>query len=188
MPATSRFAIFTRKLNELGIRYMVTGSVAAMAYGEARLTNDVDVVVLLKHEDVPKLIKAFPLEEFYCPPLEVIRSEMARRQRGQFNIIHHETGFKADLYLSGADPLNAWGLGNARRVQFLGEDIFLSPPELVIVRKLEFFREGGSEKHMRDICAMLQVYADKIDRTTLEDLIRERGVQEAWARVQRELK
>jgi len=27
----------------------------------------------------------------------------------------------------------------------------VAAPEYVIVRKLEFFREGGSEKHLRDI-------------------------------------
>ncbi len=39
-------AIFER----LGIPYLVTGSVAAMAYGEPRLTNDVDIVAAIGRE------------------------------------------------------------------------------------------------------------------------------------------
>ena len=31
-------------LNGTGVRYMVTGGLAAIIYGEPRLTNDVDVV------------------------------------------------------------------------------------------------------------------------------------------------
>jgi len=34
-------------LAALGIPYMVTGGVAAIVYGEPRLTNDVDIVVRL---------------------------------------------------------------------------------------------------------------------------------------------
>lgn len=185
MPEPSRFALFTRKLNALGIRYMVTGSVASMAYGTQRLTNDVDIVVVLKREDAARLHEAFPFSDFYCPPIEVIRTEMARSQRGQFNLLHHDTGFKADLYLAGNDPLNAWGFQRAQRIEFLGEEIVVSPPELVILRKLEFFREGGSEKHVVDICAMLDVSREKMDFAFLEEMVRERGLQEAWARVQK---
>lgn len=187
MPEASRFAIFTSKLNQLGIRYMVTGSVAAMAYGASRLTNDVDIVVVLHREDAIRLHEAFPDTDFYCPPVEVIRVEMARRQRGQFNIIHHATAFKADLYLVGSDPLNLWGIQNAQRTEYLGEPFMVSPPELVILKKLEFFREGGSEKHISDICAMLDVSREKIDQQQLDEMIRERGLQAAWARVQKEM-
>jgi hypothetical protein len=34
------FSLFTNPLNENQIDYMVTGSVAAMVYGEPRLTHD----------------------------------------------------------------------------------------------------------------------------------------------------
>ena len=149
------------------------------------MTNDVDLVVLLNPEQAARLPELFPPSEFYCPPVEVIRLEMARPRRGQFNIIHHETGFKADLYLCGTDPLNSWGLERARRVEYAGEEIYLSPPELVILRKLEFFREGGSEKHVRDIRFMLEVSAGQINIAELESRIRELGLQEGWARVKR---
>lgn len=107
--------------------YIISGSVAAMIYGEPRLTNDVDLVVLLDVQQASRLPQVFPLEEFYCPPGEVIRQEMAR-PRGQFNLIHHESGFKADLYLCGDDPLNRWGLENARRVEYSDEQFIWPRP------------------------------------------------------------
>jgi hypothetical protein len=102
------------------------------------------------------------------------------RPRGQLNLIHHETGFKADLYLCGNDPLNQWGLENARRVDYSGEQVYLAPPELVILKKLEFFREGGSQKHLRDIRLMLEFSADKINLPELERWIAERGLEQVW--------
>ncbi|MBL9116106.1 MAG: hypothetical protein JNJ83_13955 [Verrucomicrobiaceae bacterium] len=43
MDSPEPFLIFTRKINELGLPYMVSGSVAAIYYGEPRMTNDVDI-------------------------------------------------------------------------------------------------------------------------------------------------
>ena len=47
MPEADLFLLFVRPLNRAGIRYMIGGSVAAIFYGEPRLTNDVDFVVSL---------------------------------------------------------------------------------------------------------------------------------------------
>lgn len=44
----------------LGIPYLVTGSVAAMAYGEPRLTNDIDIVAGIAEQHIPALREAFP--------------------------------------------------------------------------------------------------------------------------------
>ncbi len=41
-------------LERLELRYFVTGSVAAIYYGEPRFTNDIDVVVDLPAERIPE--------------------------------------------------------------------------------------------------------------------------------------
>lgn len=180
MPEANLFLLFTRRLDALGARYMVSGSVAVTIYGAPRLTHDVDLVVVLDRKQIARLPEIFPLDEFYCPPLEAIEVEAARDQRGHFNIIHHETGFKADFYLAGRDPLHAWALARTRRVDVAGAPVVVAPPEYVILRKLEFYREGGSEKHLRDIRSMLETSPDAIDRAELERMIAERGLREAW--------
>lgn len=52
MPEPELSLLFVRPLNQLGVRYLVSGSVAAILYGEPRLTHDVDFVVFLRSEDV----------------------------------------------------------------------------------------------------------------------------------------
>ena len=106
MQETSLFALFTNILEKAGIKYFVTGSVASMLYGEPRLTHDIDLVLEISQEDIPTITKIFPLETFYCPPEEVIATEIRRSQRGHFNILHHETGFKADIYLLTSNPMH----------------------------------------------------------------------------------
>jgi hypothetical protein len=176
--------MFTQLLNMLGVPYMVSGSVAVIIYGEPRLTHDVDLIVVLDRGQIARLREAFPPAEFYCPPAEVIEVEVAREQRGHFNIIHHETGFKADVYLNGRDPLHAWGLTRARELKVEGQVLFVAPPEYVILRKLEYYSEGGSEKHLRDIRSILNTSPEAIQTAELEQQIDARGLQEAWRRVQ----
>ncbi|MFK7909708.1 MAG: hypothetical protein AB8F34_03815 [Akkermansiaceae bacterium] len=174
------FLLFTSPLQSRGIRYMVSGSVAAIFYGEPRLTNDVDIVLWITSAEVDSLIDAFPETNFYCPPKEVILGEMARPERGHGNLIHHETGFKADLYFVAGDPLHIWGLSNTRDGEIDGETFRLAPPEYVIVRKLEFYREGNSPKHLRDIHRILATMENNLDTELLNTFIRERHLDKEW--------
>jgi hypothetical protein len=180
MPEPELFLLFVRPLNGADIRYMVTGSVAAIFYGEPRLTHDVDFVAFLNEANIRRLAEIFPSADFYVPPPEVIAAEVQREHRGHFNIIHIETGFKADMYPTGRDDFNAWAFRLRRRVQFEGETVVLAPPEYVIVRKLEYYREGGSEKHLRDIRSMLAISGEQLDRAALTEWIQRFGVQSEW--------
>ena len=118
---------------------MITGAVASIIYGEPRLTNDIDLVIRMTPDDLEAFADAFPIEDFYCPLQEVIRLEIARSQRGHFNLIHHATGFKADVYVSGRDELHHWGLANRKSFDVEGEKFWLAPIEYVILRKLEYY-------------------------------------------------
>jgi hypothetical protein len=174
------FRIFVRRINKLSITYMITGAVASIIYGEPRLTNDIDMVIDLKPDDVEKFTEAFPIEDFYCPPPEVIKLEISRPLRGHFNLIHHKTGFRADIYASGKDELNLWGLKNRKPVDLEGDEFWLAPVEYVILRKLEYYHEGRSEKHLRDISGILAICSDQINFKVLDEKIKERLLEKEW--------
>ncbi len=158
---------------------MVTGSTAGILYGEPRMTHDVDIVVALVMKDVHAFIEAFPLDDFYCPPEDVLAIEVRRGQRGHCNLIAHATGFKADIYIA-FDELHRWGLAHRRTLELDGTRIQVAPIEYVIVRKLEYFREGGSQKHLRDIRSMLEVSTEAIDHEQLAKFVEQRGLAAEW--------
>jgi hypothetical protein len=178
------YLIFTDPLEALGLEYFVTGSVASSSYGEPRYTHDLDLVLVLPPADLEGLAAAFSLPAFYCPPLEVLRTEASRKRDGHFNLIHQDSGFKADVYVAGDDPLHRWALAWRKRISLLPDrGIWLAPPEYVIVRKLQFFDEGGGDRHLRDIRSMLEVSGDVLDRTALDEWIDRLRLRELWDRI-----
>jgi hypothetical protein len=157
---------------------MVVGSVAAITYGVHRLTNDLDAVLQMTLASVRQVHAAFPMEEFYVPPVEVLREEASRRDRGHFNVIHHASGYKADVFLRPNDPLETWAFARRRKVTVEGVPVWIAPPELVIIRKLEFFREGQQPKHLSDIQGLLTF--ESLDLAFIETQVERLGLREQW--------
>lgn len=168
MQELNLFEIFTDRLNKSKISYVITGSVASIVYGEPRLTHDVDLVMEIDENEIDKLISIFPKEEFYIPPKEIIKTEVKRNIRGHFNIIHNETGFKADIYLSGNDKLQKYALEHKNYIKFGKSEISLAPVEYVILKKIEFYIEGKSEKHLIDIKNIMNNSPELIDNKIIE--------------------
>jgi hypothetical protein len=181
VPSPDLISLFVRPLGAAGFEYMVTGAVAAIVYGEPRLTNDIDIIVALGSRDAERFAQAFDALDFYVPPPEVIAIEAARPTHGHFNVIHNQTALKADIYPAGEDPLHAWALPHRRSVRVAGASVWIAPPEYVIVRKLEYLRDGASDKHLRDVQAILAQHGELLDRATLEAQVKRLGLDPQWA-------
>lgn len=178
-------ALFLRPLDALGVSYAATGGYAAIVYGEPRLTTDVDVVVALAPRQLAAVHAAFPEADFYVPPVEVMREECARPAYGHFNLMHHESGLRADVYAAGDEATNAEALARRLRIDVGGEagSVWVAPPEYVIAHKLRYYREGGSAKHVRDVRGMLAASGALIDRRLLAELVGRLGVRAQWDEV-----
>lgn len=170
-PAPSLVRLFIEPLNRGGIEYMVTGGLAAIVYGHPRLTIDVDLVLRLPPANADAFAALWPANEFYCPPIEVIRTESTRDEHGHFNVIHEETAMRADVYFAGVSLLNAWALHRriVRRIE--ATDVQLAPIEYVILNKLQYFQMGGSDRHLRDVARMLEISGPEIDEASLDEWI-----------------
>jgi hypothetical protein len=173
--------LFVTPLEGLRLDYMITGGVASVIYGDPRFTRDIDLVLGLREGDAGGLLDAFSPSDFYRPPLDVLREEIRRPRNGHFNIIHRDTALRADVYLQGDDPLHAWAFERRVRIP-LEEDtaIWLAPPEYVVVRKLQYYQESGSDRHLRDVSAMLEISREKIDLLEVEAWAHRLGLEGAW--------
>jgi hypothetical protein len=141
------------------------------------------LVLELQAERVGEFVSLFSGEDFYCPPEEAILSEVGRPAEGHFNLIHQSTGFKADIYAKGDDKLHLWAFERRQKIELDDVNVWVAPPEYVIIRKLEYFREGGSEKHLEDIRHILTTSPDMIDLASLQKRIEEMGLKKQWEQV-----
>lgn len=172
---------FLRKIEALNMEYMITGSVASILYGKPRLTQDMDVVVVFPIAKVETFINSFDVSEYYCPPDDAIKEALRLGDKGHMNIIDQKTGFKIDIYPSGNDPLIKWGFENKKNIELIaGEEVWVAPPEYVILKKLTYYKEGGSQKHLEDIRGMLEVSGEQISAPTIEKWASSLGLMECW--------
>lgn len=175
------FFTVIQKLEFENIPYMVVGSVASMVYGEPRMTHDMDLVLDILPDNVEKLETLFPIEEFYCPPLAVLQSEVIHR--GQFNLIHQGTGIKIDIIIRKNTEHAREEFKRRQKVPFWqGSEVYLATPEDVILKKLCFFREGGSEKHLKDIRGIL-AESKNIDKKYLQEWIGRLNLKPEWEKL-----
>lgn len=172
------FAYAIDAVESLGLTYMVVGSVASIAYGEPRMTLDMDVVLDIAPEHISAFCARFPSPEFYVSPQAILQAVI---HRTQFNVIHPDSGNKIDFMLPREDQWARIQLSQRRPRNILnGRSAYTARPEDVILSKMLYFREGQSDKHLRDIAGMLKVSGDIIDRPYITTWAKELDVLDIW--------
>lgn len=170
-----------KTLERLGIAYMLTGSHASSLQGQPRSTHDVDFVVDLTLSDLAGLLRAFPAPEFY---VSEAAAREAVRSRAMFNIVESATGAKIDLWLLTDDTFDHSRFERRRVVDVFGQAIAVSTPEDTILMKLRWaMQSGSSERQVGDARHVLELNADSLDWTYLDQWAGRIGVGELLARI-----
>ncbi len=173
----SVFSVIISRLEENHIEYMVVGSIASIVYGEPRMTKDMDLVIDILPTQLKEFEHLFPAEEFYCPPLEILSDELIRR--GQFNLIHHQSGLKIDFIFRKNTAHSQEEFSRKRRIELWPNfKAQIASPEDVIIKKLDYYREGESVKHLLDIKGILT--QTEMDLAYLEKWIRKLNLLTEW--------
>lgn len=172
--------LFVRPLHEAGIVYFVTGGVATIVYGEPRFTRDIDIVLAVRPSEADRFLALWPESEFYVPPVEALVRESGRPEHGHFNLVHVETALTADCYVAGDDPLHAWAFERVRTLDVDGLPVRVAPVEYVILRKLSYFAQSGSTRHLDDVARMRRVQGTAVDDAAIAAWTRALGLETAW--------
>jgi hypothetical protein len=163
-----------------GIPYMLTGSLASSLWGEPRATNDVDIVIDPSPDALGRMVDRLQREDLY---IDLDAARAALRDRGQFNAIVLDA--KVDFILKKADLFSAVAFERRRRVRGLEIDADVVSPEDLILTKLAWAIETGSDRQLRDVAGMIALVED-LDRAHIGLWAGRLGILDAWQRIDQE--
>ncbi len=143
--------LVSERLSSTAVPFMLTGSFALAYYATPRMTRDLDLVIALDADTVPGLIRAFE-GDFYIDTDSV--REAVRAQR-LFNLMHLESGIKVDLIIRKDAEYRQVEFARRQPVNLAGVETWIVSREDLILSKLSWARDSGSELQRRDVVSLL---------------------------------
>ena len=152
----------SRRLDELGVPYMLTGSVAMTHYAEPRMTRDIDLVLELAPEGVDALVQEFS-GDYYVDAGAV---EEAVRLSSMFNLVHLSNAVKVDCIIRKATEYRRVEFERRRPAEMGGVPTYVVSREDLILSKLAWARDSHSEMQLRDVANLMRGEYDReyVDR------------------------
>ena len=167
---------FVDKANKLGIEYMVTGSFAMSAYGEPRMTRDIDVVLQISEAQAELFAHAF--EDEYYVSKEAIKSAILHKSL--FNIVNEQHGGRIDCIVMKDTPFSKVSFDRRYKVLASGVEFWTTTREDLIIAKLNWARDTHSEMQIRDIA---NITSDEYDSAYVHDWIEQLELKSIWSEV-----
>jgi len=164
-------------LDEAGISYMLTGSLASAFYAVPRATQDIDVVIEAQEGGIERLVEGLLAAGWYADREAALQ---AWRGQTQFNAIDPDTGWKADFIVRKDRAYSREEFGRRERISLLGVELAVASLEDVLIAKLEWSRLGDSALQRRDVTQLLERTWDRADQAYVEKWVSELGLTEEW--------
>ena len=144
---------------EKTIPYMLTGGIAVNYYGRPRFTHDVDFVIQVRLKDAEEITRLFK-KEFYVAIEGIVD---AIEHQTMFNLVHLETGFKVDCWISKAEEYAQASFARRREEIIFDQAISISSPEDLIISKLDWYKKSGAQKHYEDVLGIFEIQKGRLD-------------------------
>jgi hypothetical protein len=163
----------SRRLEEGGIGYMLTGSMAMNYYAQPRMTRDIDLVVALKPRDTETVVRLFSPD--YYVSREAVSNSIARESL--FNLIHQESVIKLDCIIRKNTPYRRVEFERRQRITIEDFSTWITSKEDLIFSKIWWAKESHSELQLRDV---RNLAGTGFDTAYIEGWTRELGLQTLW--------
>jgi hypothetical protein len=145
---------------ENDISYYVTGGVAAVAYGETRTTQDLNVVLAVDVTDLSRIATIFEAAGFYVSGLD----DVVTKRMSSFQVTQIETISRADLMIPVATEFSRIQLTRRKTIPIApGKDVYFASPEDVIINKLLWGKQSASEKQWRDVLSIMKTQREALE-------------------------
>ena len=163
----------SQRLDRAGIAYMLTGSMAMNYYAQPRMTRDIDIVVALAPADAQKIVEIFR-PDYYLSEEAVRDSILAE---SIFNLIHNESVIKVDCIVRKNAPYRHVEFDRRKQIEIDNFSTWIASKEDLIISKLFWAKDSGSETQMRDVKNLIATGGDTV---YIEKWTRELGLSKLW--------
>ena len=143
----------THLLDQAGIPYMLSGSIALNRYTIPRMTLDIYIVIELNVNNLESFLKLWG-EGYYLNP-DTVRQEVQRTR--MFNIIDYESGLKIDFIVRKNTNYRLLEFQRRKKEKINDVEVWMVSPEDLIISKLEWIQLLQSDKQMADIRNLLSL-------------------------------
>jgi hypothetical protein len=141
----------SQRFEQVGIAYMLTGSMAMNYYAQPRMTRDIDVVIAIAPEDVHRVAALFHPD--YYVSEESIRESIVRESI--FNLIHQDSVIKVDCIIRKRSEYRLVEFERRQRIAILDFTTFIVSKEDLIISKLFWAKDSHSEIQLGDVKNLL---------------------------------
>jgi hypothetical protein len=148
---TSILHDFVKRIESIGIEYMLTGSMAMMKYAYFRQTADIDLILEISSVARDDFIKV--LEPDYYIPHNAVRRGWEKKR--MFNVIHIETAFKIDCVPKRSEEFQIRAFERREKTHYYGREIWIISKEDLILAKLWWSKDTNSEIQFSDIESLM---------------------------------
>ncbi len=135
-------------LDRKGLPYMVIGGQAVLMYGEPRLTRDIDIILGVTPDALPRVLEV--ASEVGLHILVDAPGDFARRT-WVLPTLHPESGLRVDFIFSWT-PYERQALERARTFHIEGSPVRFAAPEDVIIHKIL----AGRPRDLEDVRSILR--------------------------------
>lgn len=143
----------TKSLEEKNINYMLSGSIALNNYTIPRMTMDIDIVIELNEQILSDFLSIF--NDNYYLNEETVRQET--KNKGMFNIIDFETGFKIDFIIRKNTKYRELEFIRKKKTKISDFYVWIVAPEDLIISKIEWIQKIKSDKQIDDIKNLIAI-------------------------------
>lgn len=144
------------------ISYMLSGSLAMGIYVVPRATRDFDFVIQLNENDILKFASNFKVG-YYCNEESIFD---AVKHHSMFNIIDHESGYKADFIVLKNEIYRKTEFERRQRIMFFEKEVFVVSVEDLILSKLIWIQDFPSIMQKNDLEQLLEL--ESLDKVYLQ--------------------
>jgi hypothetical protein len=165
----------TGPLEQEGVVYAITGSVASGIHGEPITSIDVDIVMRMSPDQASRLVESLG-PQFYA---DVDGLRRACIDHSMTNVIHRESCLKFDLSVLPDTPYYREALRRRVRVTYQGSGVgvWVVSAEDIVLMKLVWRKDTGSRKQWENALSVVRTQRNRLDWKYLRQWSAQLGIE-----------